>query len=131
MADPFDVTGPRRSLPGPLRGARVLLFVSAGITLITAVSGLAVGAFEGGSAAENAGMATALALPGVLALVCGVRLRKGRRLLLWSMVALMVYMVLVALSSFGQGDPRGLTQMILPVTIMVLILLPRSRAYLK
>ncbi|WP_046469868.1 hypothetical protein [Allosalinactinospora lopnorensis] len=128
LNDDADLRGP---LPGPLRVARVLLFVLAAITLVTAVAGLAVNAFEATSTAEAAGFATALALPGVLAMVCGLRLRKGRRLLLWSLAALMVFMILLALSTIGQGDPRGLIQLLLPSTILVLVLLPTSRVYLK
>ncbi|MBB4932250.1 peptidoglycan/LPS O-acetylase OafA/YrhL [Lipingzhangella halophila] len=132
MTDVYDDDAELRGeLPGPLRAARVLLFGIFGIRAITVAAGVVVSANQAGLTAEAAGAFTYLALPGVLALICGLRLRKGRRLFLGCVVALMVLMVLQALSTLGQGNPQGFTQLILPSIILVLVLLPSSRAYLR
>ncbi len=102
-----------------------------GGTLLAAVVGLGIGSFPGDSVAENLGSATWTALPGVLALVCGLRLRKGRRKLWWGLVALQVFLILLALSMIGQGEQPGGAEVLLGPVMLVLVVLRSSRAYLR
>lgn len=118
-------------LPTPLRALRVVMFIFAALTLVTLVSAVAIDAFEADSFSASLGAATWTALPGALTLACGLRLHAGGRPLFWGILALQVFLVLSALAALGQGDPRGLGQLIFPVLMLILVLLPSSRAHLR
>ncbi len=69
--------------------------------------------------------------PGVFALAFGIRLPKGRRLLMWSIFVLELVHGLGALLSLLAGEFTGLTQLILPVLILVCLLRSDSRAFFR
>ncbi|TDQ49241.1 hypothetical protein [Actinorugispora endophytica] len=114
-----------RKPPKDLRIARVLLFVVAGISLAVFCVGAAFLPLTPSVLAEL----TWILVPGVLSLVFGVRIPKGGRPLFWSIVVLQALFVLFSLGELGQG-PRGLTQMLFPVLILVFVLRRPSRDFL-
>lgn len=104
-------------MPRPVRVARVLLFVAAGLTgLIVIATLLALGI-----SARLLGALLWFVLPGVAALVIGLKLPGGGKRLYWATVVVSAFWILLALAALGRGDPRSITQLILPVTILVLI----------
>jgi hypothetical protein len=104
-------------MPRPVRVARVLLFVGAGLTgLMVSAALLALGI-----SAPLLGSLLWFAWPGVAALVIGLKLPGGGKRLYWATVVVSAFWILSALAALGGGDPRGLTQLILPVAVLVLI----------
>ena len=114
------------TLPRSLRITRVLLYTFAGITLLAVVAAL----FWADLNAETLGALTWVALPGLLALVCALRLRSGGRSLFWIVLALQLLIIVQALGNLGAADPRGVTQLLFPVAILVCVLLRPSRQHL-
>ena len=114
-------------MPGPLRAARVVLFVGAALTFVTVLAFLATV----GPTAETVGRGVWVCVPAVLALVVALRLPRPTRRLFWLGVAACGLWVLGALGSLGSGDPRGLTQLLVPVTLLVLLTRPRARAFFR
>ena len=62
--------------------------------------------------------------------MCALRLRSGGRPLFWGVLALQILVIVQALGSLGAADPRGVTQLLFPVAILVCILLRPSRQHL-
>lgn len=117
----------RSGMPGTVKAVRVLLFVVAGVTIL-----VAAGAFAyAGGGAYAAGRATWVLLPGIASLVLALLIRRRGRVLFWCLVALQVLYVLLAFGALGRGDPRGVTNLLFPIAILVLLLLPVSRAYFR
>ncbi|MFC4561645.1 hypothetical protein ACFO4E_07235 [Nocardiopsis mangrovi] len=113
-------------LPAPLKKARVCLYITAGVAVAMLAAGLLVGLD-----ARGMGGLTGQLLPALLALPCALRLPKGRRPLFWTITVLQVWGMLGALAALGAGDPRGLTQLVLPVLVLVFITRPAARAHVK
>ena len=114
-------------MPSSLRAVRVLLYVTAALTALMTVAILLVA----GTDAETLGAATWSALPGVAAFLLARGLHRGgvRR---WRLlVGLEVLFVLFALGALGQGDPRGLTGLALPIAVLVLAFRPAARDYMR
>lgn len=112
-------------MPGTVKAIRVLLFVVAALTVI-----VAIGTFlyaDVGDPAYAAGAVTWAALPGIASLV----LRRGSRVLWWCLLALEIVYILLALANLGRGDPRGITNMVLPIVILVLLFQRSSRRYFR
>lgn len=80
--------------------------------------------------AETLGALTWIALPGILALVCALRLHSGGRPLFWGVLALQVLIIVQALGNLGAADPRGVTQLLFPIAILVCVLMRPSRQHL-
>jgi hypothetical protein len=111
-------------LPTSVKAARIVLFVGAAISalmlagaILMRVDSFAIGYVFGST------------LPGWLGLVVAFRLHTGKRL--WWVLALVVVglWVLGALSALGNGDPRGITQLLLPVVALVTLLQPTATAF--
>ncbi|MGI5119468.1 hypothetical protein ACQEU5_08005 [Marinactinospora thermotolerans] len=110
----------KRGLPVELKAVRLLLFITAGLTLLAVVGALMVVEVD----AVILGELTWVALPGVLALVFALRLPRGGRVLFWGIAVLQVLTLLLALGNLP--SPSALTQMLLP--LLTLGLLTRARA---
>lgn len=116
-----------RRLPGTLRATRILLFVG-GIIGVLSTLGYLV-AF--GADAETLGRLTWSVWPSVAALILAFRLPGGgRKHFIWIVVVGAVW-VLMGLAALGRGEPRGLTSIIIPIAILVLVTRPASRRYLS
>ncbi|CAM3899711.1 hypothetical protein GCM10009799_12530 [Nocardiopsis rhodophaea] len=116
----------RETLPTPLRVARILLFVLAVVVGLQIVGGLMI--YELGP--ELLGVLVWTALPGIAALLLGLRLPKGGRGMMAAILILQAFLLLFALGRIGNGDPRGLTNLVFPVLITVFVLQKSSRAFL-
>ncbi|PRY01840.1 polymorphic toxin-type HINT domain-containing protein [Allonocardiopsis opalescens] len=114
------------SLPRGLRLARVLLFVFAGLTFL-----MSFGALLADFSGETLGYLLWVMLPGVLALVFGLRLAAGGRTLFWLIIGWSAWQLLTALSTLDEGEGQAVTQLLLPGLVLVLVLLRRSRAHLS
>jgi hypothetical protein len=104
-------------MPGQVTAVRVLLFVLAGLTAVLVVAFLASQEVT----AESVGRLLLVALPVAVGLVVAVRIPRGGRVPFWSIVAISGLLVLVALAKLGGGDPTGLTSLVLPGAILVLV----------
>lgn len=113
-------------LPAALRGARALMLLLAAGTAVTVLAYLAAVELSGAAV----GQSLWVCLPAVIAARVALRLRTGRTTLLrWGLGACGLW-VLAALAAVVEGDPRGLTQLLVPVLVLVLLLQPTSRDHL-
>lgn len=112
--------------PTAVRALRVLLLLGAGLALLT-VGGYAASTTE--PFAVVLGQATWTLVPAAIAFVVARRLsRPTRRLHRWATAAAVLWTV-GAVASMGVGDPRGLTQLALPVALLVLLRRPSTLDY--
>lgn len=120
---------PVNTMPGTAKAIRVLLFVAAGLTLLVVVGTfLYAGA---ASTAYTAGAALWVALPGIASLVLALLLRRGGRAIWACLLAVEILYILLALAGLGRGDPRGITNLLLPIVILVLLFQHSSRRYFR
>ncbi|MFD8728642.1 Tox-REase-5 domain-containing protein [Streptomyces sp. NPDC059611] len=126
---PAPAAAPRRDLPGPLAAVRVLLLVLVGATALGAVglSGSAIAADAMG--AQVLGILLYASAPGVLCALLAWHLRTGGKLVRWGIVAAQVWLIVGGLGNLADGSPDGLTQLVLPVLILVLLSRAQSRAW--
>lgn len=131
--DPYDPRGvldgylPRAQPPAPVRALRILLYVAAGLTVVVVLLGLLIEPLSGASI----GAAVWAVWPGIAAFLLAGRLDRPSRRIYWLVVALGVVYVLLSLAAIGQGSPRGITNLILPTAILILVNRASSRAFLK
>ncbi|GAA0569693.1 hypothetical protein [Actinomadura livida] len=112
-------------MPKQVKAVRVLMFVVAGLTfLMTLAFFVTVGV-----TAAAIGAAIWFALPGALSVVLALRIPRGGTALRRGIIALEVFYVLLALSAIGQDDPRGVTNLVLPAVILVLLFRPDAKAH--
>lgn len=104
-------------MPNQVKTVRVLMFVVAGLTLLMTLAFLVTV----GVTAAAIGAAVWFALPGVISFVLALRIPRGGTALRRGIIALEVFYVLLALSAIGQGDPRGVVNLVLPAVILVLL----------
>jgi hypothetical protein len=116
----------QRVLPQSLAAVRVLLYVGGVITLLTTL-GFLVGL---GVSAETAGRAIWAVWPGVAALFLARGLREGGAARFWAIVVVAAVWVFMGLAQLGRGEPRGLTSIVIPVAILILVTRPAARGYL-
>ncbi|MFG3403544.1 Tox-REase-5 domain-containing protein [Streptomyces sp. NPDC048142] len=120
-----------RELPRPLVLVRVLLLVLSGATVLGAIglsgSALAVDAMG----AEVLGILLYASAPGVLTALLARYVRTGSTRVRWGIAAVQVWLIIGGLANLGDGSPDGLTQLVLPVLIIVLISRPASRAWFR
>ncbi|SCE58489.1 hypothetical protein GA0115253_1078418 [Streptomyces sp. Termitarium-T10T-6] len=126
---PAPAAAPRRDLPGPLAVVRVALLVLLGATVLGAVglSGSALAADAMG--AQVFGILLYASAPGVLCALLARHLRTGGRRVLWGIVAVQIWLIIGGLGNLSDGSPDGVTQLVLPVLILVLLRRPQSRAW--
>lgn len=114
-------------LPAPLRAARVLLLLLAAGTAVTVLAYLAAVDIS----APAVGQSLWVCVPAVIGVLVATRLRRpSTAVLRWGLAACALWLA-AALASLAQGDPRGLTQLLLPAAVLVLLLRPASRAFLR
>ncbi len=103
------------------------MLVAAALTMITVLAMWAVV----GVSPESVGQGLWVCVPAVIAVVVAVRMRPAQMRWLWWSVGAGALWVLGALATMGGGDPRGLTQLLLPVVVLVLVTRPSARRYFK
>jgi hypothetical protein len=104
---------------------RILLYVGGVITVLTTLGYLVSEGFS----AENLGLAVWVAWPGILGLVIARKVAAGGRRRYWLIVVIAAFWMLGALGSIGQGDPRGITGLILPIATLVALTRRSSRDF--
>lgn len=114
-------------MPSQLKAARVILFVFTGFSLVGAAGTLA--SWGGSSSAVLAAVALFFVIPGAAALALGILLKRGGHLVFWMLMLFCAFLALVAFSN-AQESARWVIQMLWPVTIVVLVLMRPSRAYM-
>jgi hypothetical protein len=127
--DPAGAVGPADVLPrppAPLRVLRILLFAVAALTVLVVLAFLLSSPLDGAAV----GGAVWTVWPGVASFLLAARLDRPSRRTYWLVVGLGVVYVLLALAAVGNGDPRGLTNLALPVAILVLVNRRSSRGFL-
>ena len=126
---PVPVGVGRRDLPRPLGVVRVLLLVLFGATVLGGLglfgSALAVHAMG----AQVLGILLYAAAPGVLGLLLARHVRTGGRRVWWGLVGVQAWLVLGGVANIGDGSAHGLTQLLLPALILVLLLRAQSRSW--
>ncbi|MFC3998231.1 hypothetical protein ACFOVU_20060 [Nocardiopsis sediminis] len=113
----------RREMPGEVKTVRVVLFVMAAFYGVTVVMN-----FWPIDPAVHAELVLTC-WPGVFCLAFGLRIPKGGRVLMWSILVLLVIRSLWSVGVFLGGSLAGITQLILPVIALVYLLRAPSRAY--
>jgi hypothetical protein len=114
-----------RILPTAVRALRVLLYVGGVITLLTTFGYLASEGLTG----ATVGQAVWSAWPGVAGLVIARKVHLGGRRRFWVIVVVAAFWILGALGAIGRGDPRGVTELILPIALLVALTRRSSRDY--
>ncbi|GLU47152.1 hypothetical protein [Nocardiopsis ansamitocini] len=112
-------------LPGPVRWARILMFVIAGLTFALAV----VAFIRLGMSAHAFGYVLGASLPGVAQLILGLMVRRRGRILHAAIVTVQV--LFIAYTLLTLGSEGVVTQLVLPTTVLVLVLLRSSREYFR
>lgn len=115
------------SMPTAVKTVRVLLYVLAGATVLV-IAGVLMFA---GVSAELLGYLTWVCWPGIVGFVVALRMNRPGRAKFWLIVVVAAFGILNALGSLGQGDPRGVTTLIIPILILVFVLRRASRTYFK
>jgi hypothetical protein len=117
----------QRALPDSVRTLRVLLYVWAGLTLLITVGFLISQAVT----AETLGAFIWTIWPGVAAVFIARGIRNGGRKRFWWTVVAGAFGILGALAAIGEGDPRGVTELILPVAVLITVTRPTARAFIQ
>lgn len=125
MSDSPYRDGSGRILPTSVRTVRVLLYAGGIITILTTLGYLISEGFN----SENIGQATWGAWPGIVGLVIARKLHTGGRRRYWLIVVVAAFWMLGALGSIGQGDPRGITGLILPIATLIALTRRPSRDF--
>lgn len=112
-----------KELPRSVQWIRILLFVIAALTFVTAIA-LFIAA---DGSAYAFGYVLGLSLPGVVQLVLGLVVPKGGRGVFYAILVTEMLLALVTLVSLVRD---GLvTQLIFPVAILVLLSRPSARGF--
>lgn len=119
--------GTAATAPPPVRALRVVLYVVAGLSITIFLAGFL--AFP--VTARAVGLGLWNVWPGVLALVVAGRVTRPSRTTFWLVWVVALALGLGALAALGQGDPRGVTGLALPVLIAVLVSRRSSAAFLR
>ncbi|WP_067476991.1 hypothetical protein [Actinomadura hibisca] len=112
-------------MPKTVKAVRILMFVVAGITFVTTLAFM----ITVGVSAASFGAAVWAVFPGVLSLVLALRIPQGSKGLRRGIIALEIFYILLSFSRLGQGDPRGLTNMVLPIAILILVFRSEVKEY--
>ena len=112
-------------LPSSVKVVRVVLFIAAGLTVLIVTAALIVA----GAAPRFVGYLIWYAWPGVVGFFVALRIRRPSRVKFWLIIVIAAVYVLESLAAMGQGSPRGITTLIIPVLLLVFVLQKPSRAY--
>jgi hypothetical protein len=113
-------------MPRPVRAAQILLFLGAVFTVLVVVGALLSLQFS----VALVVYLVVVVWPGAAGFVIAVRLSRGGRKLFWFAMVVCGFWILEGLASLGGGDPRGITQLIIPVGVVLLLTRPPARAFL-
>ncbi len=118
MTSSYDHETPTdRELPRSLAALRILLYVGGAIGILTTLGFLTAEGFS----AENTGAAVWAVWPAVAAVFLARGLADGGRRQFWGIVVVGAVWVLIGLAELGRGEPRGLTSLVIPIAILVLV----------
>ncbi|MGI5120287.1 hypothetical protein ACQEU5_12230 [Marinactinospora thermotolerans] len=126
-------------MPTTLKVARVLLFITGGAAIVLAgfallgISLLSDSPSGGAGVPESAVPATIfssvwLVAYGILCVVLGVVMRKGRRWTFWTIVGIQGLSLVMALVSLSSGW-SGWAQLVMPIILLALVLVTPSREF--
>ncbi|OAH13788.1 hypothetical protein [Streptomyces jeddahensis] len=126
MASTPAVAGPAR-MPRALATALMLLVVLFVLSVLPALGVLLAAPVDG---AVLGALLYAIA-PGTAGMLLARRMWAGGPWTGRALVGVQVWLALEALGTMAQGSGRGLTQLLLPVTLIVLLTRPASRAWFR
>ncbi|MFG3495142.1 Tox-REase-5 domain-containing protein [Streptomyces sp. NPDC047928] len=118
-------------MPSALRAVLVLVRAVFAVTLVGAFGVLLLAASLGGVDGELLGWVLYGALPGTAGLLLGRRAGTGGVWILRGLLAVQGWFIAGALATLGGGDGRGVTQLLIPVVVVVLLCRPASRAWFR
>lgn len=125
MYQPPHYRTPSGRMPRPLLVARILLFVMAAVQIF-AVTALGLeNHLDGQLTLFLIGGLLYLGAPGVLALVCGLYLPRGRRVFFWFLIVVQVWFIVDFLRYVNPFVP-----IFFPIAVLVCVLWPSARKYL-
>ena len=107
-------------------GAQLLLYGQFGLAMIYVVTVLAMLPYYTG---ELLGLLVFDSLPAIVGLVLARRVWTGGRYVRWGLLAVAAVVALQAIGSLRYGDARGFTQLVLPVTLIVLLCRSTAREW--
>ena len=113
--------------PAALRVLRVLLWADVALTAVMVVAGVLA---AGVSVPVVAGLAV-MAWPGAVAGVVAWRFAEVRRAHFLGLLAAAAWQLLLAVSELLGGDPRGLTSLLLPLSVAALLATSSVRAHFR
>ncbi len=116
----------RRALPQSLVSLRILLYVGGTIGIVATLGFL----LSEGFSAETIGSALWALWPGAAAILLARGLANGGRNRFWGIVVVGAVWALMGLAQIGRGEPRGLTSLLIPIAILVLVTRHSVRDYL-
>lgn len=114
-------------MPRTLKVTRTLMFAVTAFTGLLIVTLLLVV----GVGAESLALAAWLTVPGAVNLWLALRLPRAGIGVRRGIIALEIAFILFALAGLGQGDPRGVTNLIIPITILVLVTRPSATRFFR
>ncbi|MFI6699748.1 polymorphic toxin-type HINT domain-containing protein [Streptomyces sp. NPDC050509] len=119
----------RQPLPRPLQVALILVRVLFGLTVLGGVGALMTAASVDEVDGQLLGLLAYAAAPGVVGLLLTRWAWTGGARVRWGLLAVQGWLLVGALQTLGDGGGRGLTQLMLPVVIIVLLCRRPSREW--
>ncbi|MFI6079465.1 hypothetical protein ACIBBB_00405 [Streptomyces sp. NPDC051217] len=116
-------------MPRELRAASVLLYFLFGVTVLGTTGALTAAASVDAVDGWALGLLLYASAPGVAALVLARKTWAGGVRVRWALIAVQVWLIVGALGTLGQGSGRGVTQLVVPVAVTVLIFRRESREW--
>ncbi|MGW3089973.1 alpha/beta hydrolase [Streptomyces sp. NPDC001108] len=130
MRAPDDRPG-RQSLSRPLQAVLVLVRLLFAVTVVGVFNALLTASSVEAVDGHLLGMLLYASLPGIVGLVLSFRVRTGGVWVWRGLVAVHAWLLLGALATLNSEDSRGVTRMVLPVLVLVLLCRARSRAWFR
>lgn len=104
-------------MPKPVKIARILMLIVAGLSGLLVLVLLLVGGFS----SQSLALATWIALPAALNLWLALSLPGAGLGMRRAIIALSAFYILLAVGNLGQGDPRGVTNLMIPAAVIILL----------
>ncbi|MBX7467316.1 hypothetical protein K1Y80_14660 [Streptomyces sp. MAG02] len=124
-AVPMPARPGRLRMPRPVESVRLLLIVLFVLTALSALGVLLAAPFDG----ELFGALVYAVAPGVAGLALLRRLRDGGPWVRWALIGVQVAPILEALGACADGRAKGLTQLAMPVALVVLLCRREAREW--
>lgn len=137
LPDGADVGTPevrpgRQPLSRPLQAVLTLVRLLFVVTIVGAFNVLLVASSADAVDGRLLGMLLYAVLPGITGFVLSLYVRAGGVRIWCGLLAVHAWLVLGALATLNDADnSRGVMQLVLPVAVLVLLCLPRSRAWFR